>query len=171
MSEKGARAAGPAPGGISPAVRERIAQSFTRVEDIVYVGLGMLLAAGALILLVNAGIMLGRQVLSAAMPAPIIELLDRVLLVVMLVELLYTVQVSFREHKIAPEPFLLVAMIASVRRIIVLNAEMGETAKRGGEAFRAAMIETGLLTLVVLAMVGALVFLRKQAPIRAERAM
>jgi hypothetical protein len=33
------------------------------------------------------------------------------------------------------------------------------------------MIETGLLTLVVLAMVGALVFLRKQAPIRAERAM
>ncbi|HVG75899.1 MAG TPA: phosphate-starvation-inducible PsiE family protein, partial [Thermoleophilaceae bacterium] len=118
MSEKGARAAGPAPGGISPAVRERIAQSFTRVEDIVYVGLGMLLAAGALILLVNAGIMLGRQVLSAAMPAPIIELLDRVLLVVMLVELLYTVQVSFREHALVPEPFLIVGLIAATRRIL-----------------------------------------------------
>ncbi len=62
-------------------------------------------------------------------------------------------------------------MIASVRRIIVLNAEMGETAKRGGEAFHATMIETGLLTVVVLAMVGALVVLRKHAPIRAERAM
>ena len=56
--DKGARAAGPAPGGISPAVRERIAQSFTRVEDVVYVGLGVLLAAGALILLVNAGVTL-----------------------------------------------------------------------------------------------------------------
>jgi hypothetical protein len=62
-------------------------------------------------------------------------------------------------------------MIASVRRIIVLNAEMAETAKRGGEAFRAAMIETGLLTFVVLAMVGALVILQRQAPIRAERAI
>jgi uncharacterized membrane protein (DUF373 family) len=97
--------------------------------------------------------------------------LDRVLLVLMVVELLYTVQVSFREHKIAPEPFLLVAMIASVRRIIVLNAELGETVKRGGQAFQSAMIETGLLTVVVLAMVGALILLRKQPPIRAERAM
>jgi Phosphate-starvation-inducible E family len=71
------------------------------------VGLGVLLAAGALILLVNAGVTLGRQVLSDAMPTPIIELLDRVLLVVMLVELLYTVQVSFREHALVPEPFLI----------------------------------------------------------------
>ena len=55
--------------------------------------------------------------------------------------------------------------------LIVLNAEMAETAKRGGEVFRAAMIETGVLTAVVLAMVGALVFLRRNAPIRAERAM
>ena len=41
------------------------------------------------------------------MPTPIIALLDRVLLVVMLVELLYTVQVSFREHALVPEPFLI----------------------------------------------------------------
>ena len=40
-------------------------------------GLGVLLAAGALILLVNAGVTLGRQVLSDAMPTPIIELLDQ----------------------------------------------------------------------------------------------
>ena len=130
-------------------IRERIAQGFTVIEDTVYLSLALLLAAGAIGLVGHTALVL----------------------VLMVVELLYTVQVSFREHKIAPEPFLLVAMIASGRRIIVLNAEMGETAKRGGEAFRAAMIETGLLTLVVLAMVGALVFLRKQAPIRAERAM
>jgi hypothetical protein len=44
-----------APGGISPAVRERIAQSFTRVEDVVYVGLGFLLAGGALVCLSTGG--------------------------------------------------------------------------------------------------------------------
>jgi hypothetical protein len=153
MSEKGARAVGPAPGGISPAVRERIAQGFTRVEDVVYVGLGVLLAAGALILLVNAGVTFARQVLSAAMPAPIIELLDRVLLVVMLVELLYTVQVSFREHALVPEPFLIVGLIAATRRILVVTAEFAKLAQEGGTVFLYAMLELGLLTLMVLVFV------------------
>ena len=152
-------------------IRERIAQGFTVIEDTVYLSLALLLAAGAIGLVGHTALVFGQVLAEGTLDAGAVAVLDRVLLVLMVVELLYTVQVSFREHKIAPEPFLLVAMIASGRRIIVLNAEMGETAKRGGEAFRAAMIETGLLTLVVLAMVGALVFLRKQAPIRAERAM
>jgi len=171
MSEKGARAAGSAPGGISPAIREQIAQSFTRVEDVVYVGLGVLLAAGALILLVNAGVTLGRQVLSDAMPTPIIELLDRVLLVVMLVELLYTVQVSFREHALVPEPFLIVGLIAATRRILVVTAEFAKLAQEGGTVFLYAMLELGLLTVMVLVFVTALVLLRKRSPLAsADRA-
>jgi uncharacterized membrane protein (DUF373 family) len=151
-------------------IRERIAQAFTVVEDAVYLSLAVLLAAAAIGLVGHTARVFGRVLAEGALAVGTAAVLDRVLLVLMVVELLYTVQVSFREHKIAAEPFLLVAMIASVRRIIVLNAEMAETAKRGGEAFRAAMTETGLLTAVVLAMVGALVFLRKQPPIRAERA-
>ena len=165
--EKGARAVGPAPGGIPPAVRERIAQSFTRVEDVVYVGLGILLAAGALILLVDGGLMLGRQLLTAAMPAPVIDLLDRVLLVVMLVELLYTVQISFREHALVPEPFLIVGLIAATRRILVVTAEFAKLAQEGGTVFLHAMMELGLLTVMVLAFVVALVLLRKRSPLAA----
>ena len=37
----------------------------------------------------------------------IIDLLDRLLLILMIVEVMYTVQVSFREHALAPEPFLI----------------------------------------------------------------
>ena len=162
------QAMSPAP---RPRIRERIALAFTYVEDVVYLALALLLAAGAIGLVANTGLIFARVLAEGTLAVGAVAVLDRVLLVLMVVELLYTVQVSFREHKIAAEPFLLVAMIASVRRIIVLNAEMAETAKRGGEAFRAAMIETGLLTFVVLAMVGALVVLRRQAPIRAERAV
>jgi hypothetical protein len=36
---------------------------------------------------------------------------------------LYTVHVSFREHVLTAPPFLLVALIAAVRRILVLTAE------------------------------------------------
>jgi hypothetical protein len=46
----------------------------------------------------------------------VISLLDRLLLTLMIVELLYPVQVSFREHTLVPEPFLLVGLVAATRR-------------------------------------------------------
>lgn len=42
---------------------------------------------------------------------------DRILRILLVVELLYTVQVSFREHGLIPEPFLLVGPMAAIRRI------------------------------------------------------
>jgi hypothetical protein len=57
------------------------------------------------------------------------------------IEILYPVQVSFREHGLVPEPFVLVAMIAAVRRILVLTAEFGKLMERGAPVFRYAMIE------------------------------
>jgi uncharacterized membrane protein (DUF373 family) len=51
-----------------------------------------------------------------------VDLLDRMLLILMIVELLYTVQVSFREHTLVPEPFLIVGLIAVTRRILVVTA-------------------------------------------------
>jgi uncharacterized membrane protein (DUF373 family) len=51
---------------------------------------------------------------------------DRLLLILLIVELLYTVQVSFREHGIIPEPFLLVGLIAAIRRVLVLTAEFAQ---------------------------------------------
>ena len=44
----------------------------------------------------------------------------------MIVEILYTVQVSFREHALIPEPFLIVGLIAGIRRVLVLTAEFGD---------------------------------------------
>jgi uncharacterized membrane protein (DUF373 family) len=156
-----------APGGISPAVRERIAQAFTRVEDVVYIGLAILLAAGAMALLVDGSITFGRQLLAGSMPGSIIDLLDRVLLVVMIVELLYTVQVSFREHALVPEPFLIVGLIAATRRILVVTAEFAKLAQAGGTVFLHAMLELGLLTIMVLVFVIALVLLRKRSTLAA----
>lgn len=37
----------------------------------------------------------------------IVGLLEQILLIVMILEILYTVQVSFREHVISPDPFLI----------------------------------------------------------------
>ena len=92
-----------------------------------------------------------------------LELLDRILLILMTVEILYTVQVSFREHVLNPEPFLIIGLIAATRRILVVTAEFAELVKAGGDQIAHAILELGLLTLMVLVLVLALVLLRRRS--------
>lgn len=60
-------------------------------------------------------------------------------------------QVSFREHALIAEPFLIVGLIAAIRRILILTAEFSRFLEMGEVAFRNAMIELGLLTAMVVA--------------------
>ena len=145
-----------------PPVRERVAQAFTQVEDVLYVGIGVVLAVAALGLLVNTAVMFARSIGAGAIGGSVVEVLDQLLLILMMIEILYTVQVSFREHVLVPEPFVLVAMIAAVRRILVLTAEFGKLMEQGDTVFRNAMIELGLLTGMTGVMVACLVGLRKR---------
>jgi uncharacterized membrane protein (DUF373 family) len=92
-----------------------------------------------------------------------VSVLDRILLALMVVELLYTVQVSFREHALVPEPFLLVALIAAVRRMLVITAEFSAQEGIDEKLFRHVMWELGLLTVLVVVLVASLVILRKRS--------
>jgi hypothetical protein len=78
-------------------------------------------------------------------------------------ELLYTVQVSFREHALVPEPFLLVALIAGVRRILVITAEFSAQSGVDAETFRHVMWELALLTVLIVVLVASLVILQRKA--------
>jgi uncharacterized membrane protein (DUF373 family) len=138
------------------------------VEDVVYVALGILLAACAGALLVSGGVDFVSSLLSGTFPEHVIEILDRILLVLLVVEILYTVQVSFREHTLVPEPFLILGLIAATRRVLVLTAEFKNLLQKGDDAFRNGMIELGLLALLIVALVVSIVLLRKRA-VTAER--
>src|SRR6266446_7220069 len=141
--------------------RESIVQGFMRVEDVVYAGLGTLLAAIALVLLMAVAIAFVRALLSDTLPDHAVELLDRILLILMIVELLYTVQVSFREHALVPEPFLIVGLIAAIRRVLVLTAEFARLLEKNEGVFQGATLELGLLTVMIVALVVSLVVLKK----------
>ena len=141
-------------------VRHRVSLVFSYFEDAVYVGLGLLLAYSAAALLVTAVVALVESAMHGAPVPAIIDLLDRSLLVLMIVELLYTVKVSFREHALLPEPFLVVGLIAATRRILVVTAEFGQMVDKPGDVFRRGMIEVALLTVMVLALVASLRLLR-----------
>lgn len=144
-------------------VRAVITRGFSLVEDVVYVVLGLLLAASAAALLFSGAIEFWRTLAPGVPPQNIVILLDRLLLVLMIVELLYTVQVSFREHTLVPEPFLIVGLIAGTRRILVVTAQVATIFEKGSEAqFRSAMVELGVLTAMVVALVASLFLLRKR---------
>jgi uncharacterized membrane protein (DUF373 family) len=142
--------------------RDWIARSFTHVEDILCVALGVLLAAGALVLLADATLTFVTNLVAGTLPSRIIGLLDRVLLVLMFAEIMYTVQVSFREHALVPEPFLIVGLIAATRRILVLVAELNKFLEQPNGGFRNAMTELGFLTVLTVALVASLVMLRRR---------
>ena len=142
--------------------RTWVARGFTVVEDIVYIGLGLLLAGSSLVLLVTGMISFGQHLLAGSLATNIINLLDRILLILLVVELLYTVQVSFREHSLIPEPFLLVGLIAAIRRVLVLTAEFAEVHDKTEDVFRHFIIELSVLTLLIVALVGSLVLLRRR---------
>lgn len=150
--------------------RAWVARVFTVVEDVVYVGLGLLLAGCSLALLVSGVITFGQNLMAGTVTMNIVALLDRVLLILLVVELLYTVQVSFREHALIPEPFLLIGLIAAIRRVLLLTAELAQVHEKSDAVFQHFIVELTVLTFMIVALVISLVLLRKRTGPVAERA-
>jgi uncharacterized membrane protein (DUF373 family) len=151
---------------VETGIRGVFGRLFSLVEDVVYIGMGVLLAYSAGALLVSGAWALWKATLQGAPLEAVIGLLDRTLLVLMLVELLYTVRVSFRQHALLPEPFLLVGLIAATRRILVVTAEFSLKGEKNPNTSREGMLEIGLLTLMILALVGSLLLLKRRDSMR-----
>ena len=91
------------------------------METALYLLVGLLLVvAGALILF---DIVEGFTGGSAAVDLGL-RILDRVLLLLIIAELLYTLQLVVARGEIATEPFLFIGIIAVVRRVVVITAEI-----------------------------------------------
>ncbi len=142
--------------------RRIIARGFSLVEDAVFLGLGLVLAIGAVSLLVATATSSVPDLFSGDAIRKIIPLLDRILLILLVVELLYTVQVSFREHVVTPEPFLLVGLIAAIRRVLILTAEVGHAGGESAANLQPMLLELGVLTLLIVAIATSLYVLGRR---------
>lgn len=143
-------------------IRKGVVRSVSLAEDIVYIGLGILLTICAFDLLATAFRTATSSLWNRTLSGQIVNLLDQVLLVLLVIELLYTVQVSFREHGLLAEPFLVVALIAVIRRVLVITAEIPKLPESSETVFRHAIWELALLTVMILVLVGSLITLQKQ---------
>jgi uncharacterized membrane protein (DUF373 family) len=91
-----------------------------------------------------------------------IEILNTVLLVMMTMEIVYTVAISLESHTLNAEPFLIIGMIAGIRRMLVITATSTEQ-EAHAEQFHNTLVELGLLAAMVVALAGAIWILRHSA--------
>ncbi len=120
-------------------------------ETTIYLFAGFLIAAGAALLLVTTLVEGGENLLKGRYHEVALALLDRVLLALMLAEILYTLVRFAREGSLEATPFLIIGIIAAVRRVLVLTAEAVEKFDLADPAFLAVLAELGLLALLVVA--------------------
>jgi phosphate starvation-inducible membrane PsiE len=88
-----------------------------------------------------------------------IGILNTILLVMMTMEIVYTVAISLKSHTLNAEPFLIIGAIASIRRMLVITATSTESETKP-DIFRNTLIELGLLAATVIAMTVAICLLR-----------
>ena len=129
------------------------------VEDVIYVSIAVLLAAGAAVLVVRSAVVLVNGTLDGD-KSSLVDLLDTLLLVFIFVELLYAVRTTLKERQIVAEPFLVAGILASIKEIIVLSVTAAEDYIGKGPEFARAMVEIGVLAVVVVALAVTAVLLR-----------
>ncbi|QJA06749.1 hypothetical protein FVE67_08070 [Thermosulfurimonas marina] len=93
----------------------------------------------------------------------VLKVIDRFLIALMFLEILYTVQIVFGEeyHLQCVEPFLMVAIIALVRRLLILSFEISHGAVGPGKV-KLYLVEMALVGVLILALVGAVMMLRRR---------
>ncbi|HXO04387.1 MAG TPA: phosphate-starvation-inducible PsiE family protein [Candidatus Sulfotelmatobacter sp.] len=151
-------------------LRVHFSHYLSQAEVFVYTVLAVLLFVTALATIANAGQMLWQGIAHWNIAAQTLTVLDQLLVVLMLVEILHTVRISIHSHYLVTEPFLVVGLIASIRRILVITLEAATLTKggtwsvEGASIFRASMYELGLLGFLILVLVSSIALLRRYAP-------
>jgi len=173
-AEQDDRSGQPPPDGAPPSIADAVAQEeetpgtreqqtwVERLQPIFDGGVLILYIAVGVLLLVVAVAALGYGLatvpknLQRGVPEAISALISELLLVLIIVEVLRTILTFISTHTTSIRPFLTVAAISSVRRILSIGAELSLVEDMPEEEFRRAMIELGAEGFIILAVAIAL---------------
>jgi uncharacterized membrane protein (DUF373 family) len=151
--------------------------AFLTVEVLAYIALGVMLAVAVLVGVLGAAASLWTAVQSAGETQALVSAVDRLLFVLMVVEVMHTVRVSFRSGKLVCEPFLIVGLIASIRRVLVITLETSQAHEPGKwnpdaqALLNSTMLELSVLGGLILVMVVSIFMLRQseRPPVKVEK--
>ncbi len=138
-------------------------EKLLKIEEILYllISLGLLIVLG--LILVDGLFVLISLFDMKDISYGVVKFLDKILVALIVVELFYTVMVAILEDSAIKcvEPFLLVAITALVRRLLVLTFEIAHPVVYSAERITFYLIEMGLIGLLVIIFVIAIYLFRK----------
>jgi uncharacterized membrane protein (DUF373 family) len=143
--------------GELPVLTDRV---FRITEQVLYGLIGLVLVAGALVVITEAAVSLVAEAVDNTHLA-VEKALDALLIAFILVELLSAVRETLRQRQLVAEPFLLVGIIASIKEIVVIGA-FADKDGSDPQAVMGTVLQLGVLGLVVLALSIALLLLRRK---------
>jgi uncharacterized membrane protein (DUF373 family) len=149
----------------NPAPLRAAAQVLRFAERAMFALVGLLLAAAALTLAVRSLAVVYELIVSSSAQtiALTAHFLDMILLILMLAEIIYTVTISLRGAVLSPQPFLIVGLIAVIRRILVMTVEEVQNDGRAQNGWiTQSSVDLAVLTLVVMAFVFAIYLLERK---------
>ncbi len=94
-------------------------------------------------------------------------ILDRLLLVLIVLEILWTIITYLESHKVPLEPFLYVGIITSIRKLLILGAEV--EISHLGEQLEYLAIDMGINVTVIIVLVIGLYLIRKSRALYVEK--
>ena len=131
-------------------LRSKTEKLFGFAEDFFYVGVALALVLAGMILFGYAMYDFVVHAADEKLPTLILNLLDTLLLVFIITEIIHTIRVVIDEKILVSEPFLVVGIVAAIRRLVVVSAEAKDLF--GKPQFGDAMLEIGVLTGTILAL-------------------
>ncbi len=131
-----------------------------RSERIILTLIAAVLVALAVLLLLSNVVGMVQSVIAGQMNDKAIDILDGVLLVMMTMEIVYTVTLSLQSHKLVAEPFLVIGIIAAIRRTLVITAESTKI-EHDAALFQSTLMELALLSLIVGVMATSIYIMRR----------
>lgn len=144
--------------GNSQREQRRASEIIDFFERIIYYGAALFLLVTIGLVFYDAAVTLV-EVRSAGPLNTALQVLDKILLLFIFAELLGTITTIVRENEVQADPFLLIGLIAVVRRILAVTVSIEQSL--GTPEFEQLLYELGVLTVLVVALSGALYFVRR----------
>ncbi|MGH2749457.1 MAG: phosphate-starvation-inducible PsiE family protein [Actinomycetota bacterium] len=139
-------------------LREKTESFFGYIEDGFYVAVAVALSLAGFVLFGFVVYDFASKIGEGDLTAKILNLLDGLLLVFIITELIHTVRAVIDQKVLVAEPFLIVGIVAAIRRLVVVSAEAKDLV--GTDDFGDAILEIGVLTGSVVFLAVAIFLLR-----------
>jgi hypothetical protein len=147
-----------------PRVTTVVRGSLALIEEGLYIVVGITLLAAGVLVVVGTVSGLIHEIRTRQSSVGIgILLLDRILLMLIVAELIHTLRFVVLRGRIVVEPFLFVGLIAVVRRVLIITAEL-EQQTPSGRALTNQLLELGLLGFLALTLAVSIFLIRRSGP-------